>query len=88
MSPWAKGAGAKKPAANGKTNGAAAEEEEELDVVPKKLEWELTPEVKLAVRFAEVRLSDLICQNEIEALEFDSYGKNFITSAFMIRDHR
>lgn len=39
----------------------------------------MTPELKMAVRFAETRLSDLICQNEAIALEFDAYGKNFIT---------
>ena len=98
LSPWAKGGRGNKPAeANGK---AADEEEEELDVVPcvlssrvvadvtrKKLEWELTPEVKLGVRFAEVRLSDLICQNEVVSLEFNGYGKNFITRALrMDRD--
>jgi len=32
-------------------------------------------------RFAETRLSDLICQNEAVALEFDVYGKNAITRA-------
>lgn len=30
-------------------------------------------------RFAETRLSDLICQNEAVALEFEVYGKNAIT---------
>lgn len=33
-------------------------------------------------RFAETRLSDLICQNEAVALEFEGYGKNTITRAF------
>lgn len=46
---------------------------------PKKLEWRLTNELKMAVRFAETRLSDLICQNEVFALEFELYGKNAIT---------
>ncbi|KAK4047797.1 carnitine O-acetyltransferase yat1 [Microbotryomycetes sp. JL201] len=46
---------------------------------PKKLEWVMTPELKVAVRFAETRLSDLICSNEAMALEFDVYGKNAIT---------
>jgi hypothetical protein len=30
-------------------------------------------------RFAETRLSDLICSNEALALEFEVYGKNAIT---------
>lgn len=85
------------------------EEKEEVDTEPKKLEWVLSKELKLAVvrlalssllsfpaldllsalthlmmalhvqRFAETRLSDLICQNEAIALEFEGYGKNAIT---------
>ncbi|KAL7414063.1 acyltransferase ChoActase/COT/CPT [Mrakia frigida] len=55
------------------------EEDEEVDTVPKKLTWDLTPEIKNGIRFAETRLSDLICQNDIEALEFTGYGKEFIT---------
>jgi carnitine O-acetyltransferase len=31
------------------------------------------------VRFAETRISDLICQNDCQALEFTGYGKDFIT---------
>lgn len=51
-----------------------------IDTTPKKLEWKLTPELRAGVRFAETRLSDLICQNDCQALEFKGYGKNFITS--------
>lgn len=51
-----------------------------LDPDPKKLEWALTPELRAGIRFAETRLSDLICQNDCQALEFKGYGKNFITS--------
>jgi len=49
---------------------------------PKKLEWaiENTPTLRAGIRFAETRLSDLICQNECEALEFRGFGKIFITS--------
>ncbi|KAK4047276.1 carnitine O-acetyltransferase yat1 [Microbotryomycetes sp. JL221] len=76
-SPWAKGAG--KRAGNDEN----AEEPEDVDTEshqdPKKLEWVMTPELKVAVRFAETRLSDLICSNEAMALEFDAYGKNAIT---------
>ena len=53
---------------------------EKIDTTPKKLEWNLTPELRAGVRFAETRISDLICQNDCQALEFKGYGKNFITS--------
>jgi carnitine O-acetyltransferase len=80
LSPYATGAGKKAPA-----KGDAAEEDqpEEVDTAPKKLEWNLTPDLKLSIRFAETRLSDLICQNEVATFEFERYGKNFITSAFI-----
>jgi carnitine O-acetyltransferase len=51
-----------------------------IDPDPKKLEWILTPEHRAGIRFAETRLSDLICQNDCQAFEFKGYGKNFITS--------
>jgi carnitine O-acetyltransferase len=51
-----------------------------IDTTPKKLEWKLSPELRVGIRFAETRLSDLICQNDCQALEFKGYGKNFITS--------
>ncbi|KAI0261347.1 acyltransferase ChoActase/COT/CPT [Gloeopeniophorella convolvens] len=49
---------------------------------PKKLEWAIegTPELRTGIRFAETRLSDLICQNDCAALEFRGYGKAFITT--------
>ncbi|KAI9445883.1 acyltransferase ChoActase/COT/CPT [Lactarius indigo] len=49
---------------------------------PKKLEWAIedTPELRAGIRFAETRLSDLICQNDCAALEFRGYGKIFITT--------
>ena len=50
-----------------------------LDTTPKKLEWTLGPELRAGIRFAETRLSDLICQNDCQALEFKGYGKEFIT---------
>jgi carnitine O-acetyltransferase len=51
-------------------------------VAPKKLEWALesTPELRAGIRFAETRLSDLICQNDCAVLEFRGYGKTFITT--------
>ena len=42
--------------------------------------WTLTPSIRIGIRYAETRLSDLICQNDCQALEFKGYGKNFITS--------
>ena len=51
-----------------------------IDTAPKKLEWTLYPELRAGIRFAETRLSDLICQNDCQALEFRGYGKNFVTS--------
>ncbi|KAH7885657.1 carnitine acetyl transferase [Phlebopus sp. FC_14] len=47
---------------------------------PAKLIWTFTPAIRVGIRFAETRLSDLICQNDCQALEFRGYGKNFITS--------
>ncbi len=79
-SPFAKG-GAGKKQASGKDGEEEDDDawEHDYDTEPKKLEWNLTPPVKAAIRFAETRLSDLICQNECEVLEFEDYGKNFIT---------
>ncbi|KPM39442.1 putative mitochondrial carnitine O-acetyltransferase [Neonectria ditissima] len=52
----------------------------DVNTTPRKLEWDMIPELSIAVRFAETRLSDLIGQNEFQCLDFDHYGKNFITS--------
>jgi carnitine O-acetyltransferase len=52
----------------------------DVNTTPRKLEWDLVPELSVAVRFAETRLADLIEQNEFQCLDFSSYGKNFITS--------
>lgn len=52
----------------------------QYDTSPAKLIWTLTPQTRVGIRFAETRLSDLICQNDCQALEFKGYGKNFITS--------
>lgn len=76
LSPHAK---AYKPP-RGHAGGIANPITEKIDTTPKKLEWNLTPELRAGVRFAETRLSDLICQNDCQALEFKGYGKNFITS--------
>ena len=52
----------------------------DVNTTPYKLEWDMIPELSIAVRFAETRLADLIEQNEFECLDFAAYGKNFITS--------
>ncbi|KAL8736050.1 MAG: hypothetical protein Q9181_002599 [Wetmoreana brouardii] len=52
----------------------------DVSTTPRKLEWEMLPELSTALRFAETRLADLIQQNEFQILEFAGYGKHFITS--------
>lgn len=52
----------------------------DVQTTPHKLEWDMLPELSIALRFAETRLADLIQQNEFETLEFMGYGKNFMTS--------
>lgn len=52
----------------------------DVSTTPHKLEWDMGPELSVAVRFAETRLADLIEQNEFQCLDFHGYGKNFITS--------
>ncbi|KAI3340457.1 Choline/Carnitine o-acyltransferase-domain-containing protein [Ustulina deusta] len=52
----------------------------DVNTTPHKLEWDMIPELNVAVRFAETRLADLISQNEFECLDFSAFGKNFITS--------
>lgn len=52
----------------------------DVNTTPRKLEWDMIPELSVAVRFAETRLADLIQQNEFQCLDFGHYGKNFITS--------
>jgi carnitine O-acetyltransferase len=52
----------------------------DVNTTPHKLEWDMFPELSIAVRFAETRLADLIGQNEFECLDFSGFGKNFITS--------
>ncbi|KAL2865366.1 choline/carnitine O-acyltransferase [Aspergillus lucknowensis] len=47
---------------------------------PRKLEWDLVPELSIAIRFAESHLADLLRQHEFQVLDFKGYGKHFITS--------
>ncbi|KAJ5491177.1 mitochondrial carnitine O-acetyltransferase [Penicillium diatomitis] len=51
-----------------------------VSTTPRKLEWEMTPEMNIALRFAESHLSDLLHQHEFQVLDFEGFGKNFITS--------
>lgn len=57
-----------------------------IDINPRKIEWKLTEPLRLGIRFAETRLSDLILQNEVKVLEFNKYGKYFITDMKMSPD--
>lgn len=51
-----------------------------FNTTPHKLEWDMSPELTIAVRFAETHLADLLHQHEVHALDFKGFGKNFITS--------
>ena len=51
-----------------------------VSTTPRKLEWDMTPELSIALRFAESHLADLLQQHEFRVLDFQGYGKNFITS--------
>ncbi len=53
---------------------------------PRKLEWELTTDLSLALRFGETRLSDLIHQNEFATLEFKRFAKDRIKRMGMSPD--
>jgi carnitine O-acetyltransferase len=82
LSPHAKSYKAKRKP-NSAPHSEAQEEINEidssLDTTPKKLEWQLVPELRAGIRYAERRISDLICQNDCQELEFRGYGKEFIT---------
>lgn len=80
LSPYAKSYKPKPARAQAQTSTSVEVRREIIDTTPKKLEWKITPELKVGVRFAETRLSDLICQNDVQALEFKGYGKSFITT--------
>jgi carnitine O-acetyltransferase len=51
-----------------------------VSTTPRRLEWDMTPELNIALRFAESHLSDLLYQHEFQVLDFEGFGKNFITS--------
>ncbi|CEN62658.1 Putative Carnitine acetyl transferase [Aspergillus calidoustus] len=52
----------------------------DVSPTPRKLEWDMAPELSIAIRFAESHLADLLQQHEFQVLDFKGYGKNFITS--------
>ncbi|KAL4809399.1 Choline/Carnitine o-acyltransferase-domain-containing protein [Aspergillus unguis] len=52
----------------------------DVSPTPRKLEWDMGPELSIAIRFAESHLADLLQQHEFQVLDFTGYGKNFITS--------
>lgn len=56
------------------------------NLVPRKLEWNLTKDLSLAMRFGETRLSDLIHQNEFATLEFKEFAKDRIKRMGMSPD--
>ncbi|KAI9310142.1 acyltransferase ChoActase/COT/CPT [Dichotomocladium elegans] len=66
--------------------GSASSASSAFDSNPRRIEWNMTEEITLGVRFAETRISDLILQNEVKVLEFNKYGKYFITDMKMSPD--
>ncbi|KAL3708025.1 carnitine O-acetyltransferase yat1 [Talaromyces marneffei ATCC 18224] len=52
-----------------------------VSTTPRKLQWDMIPELSIALRFAESHLADLLHQHEFQVLDFSGYGKSFITSA-------
>ncbi|KAI9363304.1 acyltransferase ChoActase/COT/CPT [Pilaira anomala] len=69
-----------------KPHGSNQPENKQIDINPRKIEWSMTEKLRLGIRFAETRLSDLILQNEVKVLEFSKYGKYFITDMKMSPD--
>lgn len=53
---------------------------------PRKLEWNLTNDLSLSLRFAETRLSDLIHQNEFSTLVYNKFGMERIKKMGMSPD--
>lgn len=80
LSPHSKSYKPLKSTPNGHGSKSISSLHNTYDTSPAKLMWTLTPSIRIGIRYAETRLSDLICQNDCQALEFKGYGKNFITS--------
>ncbi|QPG73534.1 hypothetical protein FOA43_000845 [Brettanomyces nanus] len=57
-----------------------------FSLTPRKLEWNLTKDMSLALRFGETRLSDLIHQNEFATLEYKKFAKDRIKKMGMSPD--
>jgi carnitine O-acetyltransferase len=75
-----------KPSSSNSRGGSTSSNDRVIDINPRKIEWNMTDKLRLGIRFAETRLSDLILQNEVEVLEFSKYGKYFITDMKMSPD--
>jgi carnitine O-acetyltransferase len=80
LSPHAKSYKPPKSMANGNLPISSESQSFSYDTSPSQLMRTLTPSIRGGIRYAEMRLSDLICQNDCQALEFKGYGKKFITS--------
>lgn len=77
LSPHARGGPVGK---RGKAAHTVAVSTEAYSTSPRALEWRWTQPLASAVAHAEARLSDLVCANECAVLEYDGYGKTFITA--------
>ncbi|CAM9543692.1 unnamed protein product, partial [Scytosiphon promiscuus] len=53
---------------------------------PVKMEWRLPRDLRRDIYFAETRISDLVRQHDVQALEYHTFGKRFITSNKMSPD--
>ncbi|KAI9480352.1 MAG: acyltransferase ChoActase/COT/CPT [Benjaminiella poitrasii] len=69
-----------------KANQQSDQHSKSIDINPRKIEWNLSDTLRLGIQFAETRLSDLILQNDVKVLEFNKYGKYFITDMKMSPD--
>ena len=80
LSPFSKSSKEYKAAqSQAKSHEGSFKVQAQLITTPHKLEWSLTPDLLIGIRFAETRLSDMICQNDSQALEFTGFGKRWIT---------
>lgn len=81
LSPYARGASHRRSSAKAVPASPPLENSGEVySTTPRALEWRWTRPLASAVAHAEARLSDLVCANECEVLEYTGYGKTFITA--------
>lgn len=62
------------------TNSASGSQKRPVAVKPQKLSWAINPEIRDALRLAEARLVARIERHQLETLDFNDYGKSFMTS--------